>query len=115
MAKKLVEDSLSNLFSTITMDLILCGKKRCFSHRREQGKIGNVIDFNGLKLNIIEIWYGTYGFARMRLYRLEGFDNVSEYEKYMVDHMKQINNNDVLYHHFFSIVVDDPESLIIEE
>ena len=103
MAKKFVEDTMENLFSTITIDLILCRKKMCFSHRREQGKIGDVIDFNGLKLLIVDIWPGTYGFAQQRLYKLEGFDTQKEYREYMEEHFKKIRNNDILYHHFFNI------------
>jgi len=103
MVKKFVEEDLSNLFTTTTMDLILNGKKICFSHQRQHAEPGDILNFNGVNLLIVDVWYATYGFAKMRLYKIEGFETQKEYQNYMENHLKYIKDHTVLYHHFFSI------------
>ena len=110
MAKKFVDENISNLFTPTTMDLIISKKKSCFSNRRPSAKDGEVYDFNGIKLYIVEVWYGTYGFACMRLFKLEGFETQKEYAKYMESIFKKIKPNDIMYHHHF-IMLDSPKSI----
>jgi hypothetical protein len=86
-------------------DRLMTGNKGCITTRHQLGEIGDTLMVRDRAFRIVDIWKSTHGFARGKLYRIEGMVSPVEYDVVMANLYGIVHEHHWFYTHFIAPVL----------